>query len=353
MHEAVHEAGGVGQVGGAFAVEERQHDRGAAGLGGLPVQAEEGGETVDGLRAVEGAGQGQPPAPRVGEAGDDAAGVRGPLPADGVDGAGGAEAEHRAARFQAEAQGAGHVVAGARGDEDAGGQGQSLRHRAGGLPGSDDAGQQFGVEADVPEDVLVVALGRGGPPPAARDVAAVGRAAPHALTGQPAGQVVVGEPDGPGGGGGLRLVLAQPRPLRHGERGRRHAARAPRPLRGPAELVDQPVALRGGPGVVPQQCVAHRAAVRVERDQTVLLPGDRDGGGLLGGGAALAEGLGQRTPPLFGIAVVLLGHHVRRLSTRHDRAGGGIHHQRLGGLRGTVHADDEGSIRCSHERGPL
>src|SRR5690606_1865762 len=58
--QRVHEPGGVRQVGGALAVEERQHDDAAAGLDRLPVAAEQARHLVDGLGAVERAGQRQP-----------------------------------------------------------------------------------------------------------------------------------------------------------------------------------------------------------------------------------------------------------------------------------------------------
>ena len=75
---------------------------------------------------------------------------------------------------QPESQRGCHVVPGARGDEGAGAQGQVRQGRAeltGGLARRQNLGEQVPVEADEPEDLLVVGTGRGRPPTGAGDVA--------------------------------------------------------------------------------------------------------------------------------------------------------------------------------------
>ncbi|GAA2403096.1 hypothetical protein GCM10010420_32850 [Streptomyces glaucosporus] len=80
----------------------------------------------------------------------------------------------------------------------------------------------------------------------------------------------------------------------------------------------------------------------------MLLPADRDRGGLVDDRAALLQRGAQRPPPLLGIALVVGRHRVRRLAAGDHLAGRGIDDQRLRGLRRAVHAYDERTFRCSH-----
>ena len=127
------------------------------------------------------------------------------------------------------------VVPRARAYGDAGPQpqepGRRLRHHAGRFGRAQHAGQHPRVEplAGVVEHLGGVPLGRRGPPGRARSIAAVG----HAGAGEPLGEEVVREPDGPGGRRRLRLHPPQPGPLGGGERGHRHQADPARPTRRP------------------------------------------------------------------------------------------------------------------------
>jgi hypothetical protein len=97
MAQARNRAGRARQVGRALAVQVGQHrDRRAIGHG-VALEAEPGGDAVDGQRAVERRRQRQEAAGRVGEAGDQAGRVDRPLAHRGVGGAGRAEADHRLA----------------------------------------------------------------------------------------------------------------------------------------------------------------------------------------------------------------------------------------------------------------
>lgn len=159
------------------------------------------------------------------------------------------------------------------------------------------------------------------------------------------------QPDRGGGGGRGRFVRAQPRPLGHGERRARHAADPLGPRGGPAPLRHQPLRLRRGPYVVPQQRGPHRRARRVQRDQTVLLPGHGHRARLPRRVPALSQRLGERRPPVPRIALLahLAADGVRGPAAGDDRAGCRVHHQHLGGLRRAVHADDERSrCLCAH-----
>src|SRR5690606_31505144 len=340
--QPVHEPGGVRQVGGALAVEERQHDDAAAGLDRLPVAAEQARHLVDGLGAVERAGQRQPVVQRVGEPGDDAGGVLGVLPGDRVDGAGGAEAEYGGAGFEAEAEGGGHVVAGAGGD------GRAFGQRPAGLDGAslagDDPGQQRGVEPDVAQQVGVVALGR--PPAGAGGVAAAG----DALAGQAFGEVVVRQPSGGGPLGVVRLVLAQPGPLGDGERRGGHAAAAPGEGFG-AVLVDQRGGLPGGADVVPEHGGPDGLAGVVEGDQAVLLAADGDGAGPVGP-AGLLDGRAERPPPLLGVALAARagGDGVRGTAFSDDGAAVHVYCDGLGRLGGAVDPDHDALCRHGASR---
>jgi len=215
---------------------------------------------------------------------------------------------------------------------------------AGDLAGPDHAGEQRGVEPHVREDLAVVRLRRRRPPAGAGGVTAVG----GALAGETLGEVVVGQADGLGGTQGLRLVLGEPGPLRDREGGARHASGPLRPGLRAAQLVDEPSGLRRRAHVVPEHGRADRLAPRVQGDEAVLLTADRHRGGLPRGVPALAQGLGERVPPLAGVALAAgPGRHgVRRLAAGDDPAGGRVDHQRLGGLGGRVHTDDERTLGC-------
>ncbi len=182
--------GGVGQVRGALAVQVGQQGHRGAGFHGLPVQAQQGRDAVDGEGAVEGAGQGQPVAVRVGEARDRAGRVGGAVLRHGVHGARGAEAEHGVAGAQPEAERGGRVVTGAGGDQRALGERQvmAVAHRPRHLTRPHHPGQHRRVEPDVPQDLLVVRLAPRSPPTCAGGIAPVG----GALPGEPLGEVVVG-----------------------------------------------------------------------------------------------------------------------------------------------------------------
>ncbi len=268
------------------------------------------------------------------------------MPRDGVHRARGTEAHHRHARAQSEAQRRGGVVAGPGRDQSALGERQivAVAHRAGHLPGPDHTGQQGRVQPHVRQDLLVVRLRPGRPPARPRDVASVGRALPGELL----GEVVVGEAHGLRGTDRLRLVLGQPGPLGDREGGGGDASGALGPELRAAQFLGQPACLRRRAHVVPQQGGPHRLAPVVQGDQAVLLPADRHRGGLVRRVTALAQGLAQRVPPLARIALAARprGDGVRRLAARHDPAGGRVDDQRLGGLGGRVHADDERTLGC-------
>ena len=91
-----------------------------------------------------------------------------------------------------------------------------------------------------------------------------------------------------------------------------------------------------------------RLAVRVQRDQAVLLAGDRDGCRLVRGVAALAQRFAEGVPPLARVALPAgaAGDGVRSLTLRHDLPGRRVDHQHFGGLGGRVHADDERTFCC-------
>ncbi|GAA3292118.1 hypothetical protein GCM10020295_10580 [Streptomyces cinereospinus] len=212
------------------------------------------------------------------------------------------------------------------------------------LAGPDHARQQRRIETHAREDLLVVGLAARRPPAGARGVAPVGRALP----GEAFGEVVVGQPHGPRGADRRRLVLGEPGPLGDREGRGGHAARAVRPDLRAAQFLDQPARLGRRAHVVPQQGGPDRLAPVVQGDETVLLAADGDRGGLVGGFTALAQCLAQRVPPLPRITLPAGagGDRVRRLPARHDLPGGRVDDQRLGGLGGRVHADDERTLGC-------
>ena len=241
-------AGGGRQVGRALAVEVGQHDDLAGGLDGVAVDPEprrrSGRRRASRSACRRAAGtasraSAKPATTPVGSA----AGALG----HGERRARGAEADDRDAGLQAEARRRAHVVAGARGDDGAlrAGPGRRPRRRARRPPPrrrAGRAGSSAGSRSTraSPSTSLGVGAGGGRPPAAARRVAAVG----HGLAAQPLGQEVVGEADGRGLRGALRLLAAQPRPLRDGERRGRDGADgggpAPRARRDPRAAPRRP-----------------------------------------------------------------------------------------------------------------
>ncbi|GDY67470.1 hypothetical protein SAV14893_068630 [Streptomyces avermitilis] len=220
----------------------------------------------------------------------------------------------------------------------------AVAHGADDLTRAHHAGQQRRIEAHMREDLLVVRLRRGRPPARTGDITAVGRA----LSREAFGEVVVRQAYRGGRADRLGLVLRQPGPLRDRERGARHAARALGPGLRAAQFLDQPAGLRRRAHVVPQQCRAHRVAVRVEGDEAVLLAADRDRRRLVCRVAALVQGLAQGVPPLPRITLAARpgGDGVGRLAARHHPSGRCVDHQGLGGLGGCVHTDDERTLGC-------
>ena len=116
---------------------------------------------------------------------------------------------------------------------------------------------------------------------------------------QPPGQPVVGQQDPARAGGDVRLGAGGPAQLGGGDARDRDGAHRLGPRGGPAELLDQRRGVGRGPGVVPQQRVAHRLAVLVEQHHPVLLARDPDRRDVAG--ADLAERARQRVPPGPGI----------------------------------------------------
>jgi hypothetical protein len=137
--------------------------------------------------------------------------------------------------------------------------------------------------------------------------------------------------------GVVGFVVAQPAQLGRGERGDHDAADRVRARLRAAELLDQVLGLGRGPGVVPQQRVAHRLPGLVQGDHAVLLPSDRDRVG------ALDQPVGghrQRVQP--GARIHLGARRVRSRALADHGAVVGVEEQRLGGLRRGVDAEDEG-----------
>lgn len=254
---------------------------------------------------------------------------------------------------QPEADGGAHVVPGARGHGGRGGQPEVIGRPGGqrtdvGRAGRGHRGERRGVQAEELEDSGIVGTCRDGVPAGARGVAGVGDGGAR----EPFGQEVVGQAYGRGRGGDVRLVLLEPPPLRRGDGGHRYR---PGP-RGPgvraAERLGECGGLRGGAGVVPQHRVAQRTARTVEDDQSVLLSGDRDAGHRRRGDPGFlqpgGDGVAQCPPPRLRVALPgpqLTADDVRRAADGEQPAAPGVDEGRLGGLGGTVHADDDGTRR--------
>jgi hypothetical protein len=138
-------------------------------------------------------------------------------------------------------------------------------------------------------------------------------------------------------GRALRLGVAQPAQLGDRERRDQHAAGHVGAGLGSAHLLDQRRGLGRGPGVVPEQRVAHRRAGRVEADQPVLLAAHRDAVGAPE--QAVGRGVHRAQP---GPRVDLGAGRVRRRTLPVHGPVVGVHEQRLGGLRRGVDTQDEG-----------
>ncbi|MGY3678592.1 hypothetical protein ACVWXU_002215 [Streptomyces sp. TE33382] len=246
-----------------------------------------------------------------------------------------------------------HVVAGPGRDRDSRGQPQRPGGGRGqgagaGRPGGGDLGEQSGVQAEQCEDLRVVGAGGGGVPAGARGVPGVGDGGAR----EPFGEEVVREPHGRRGGGVRRVPLAQPLPLRRGEGGHRRRTGPRGPGAGAAERGGEGGGLRCGTRVVPQERGAQRPAGPVQHDEPVLLPGHRDAGDGGGGHPGLlhpgTHGLAQRPPPDLGVALprpAVPADQVRGAADGERFTPHGVDDDRLGGLRGAVHADDDGTRR--------
>ena len=100
----------------------------------------------------------------------------------------------------------------------------------------------------------------------------------------------------------LRLSPAQPGPMRHCERARRHRADAQSRRLGATEGVNQRLSVGGATGVVPQRRLAQRVTGVVEHDQAMLLGTDGQRPDV-GGKTGLAQGVRQGGLPISGVAL--------------------------------------------------
>ena len=345
----------MGQVGCALTVEVRQEDEPARarlpGQGELvesgEVDLEKAGERVDDAHGVQRAGEGQEAARGVGEAGDVALRVGGGLVADRVHGARGADRHRDLTRLERDAERGRHVVAGAGPDHRA----LALAHDLG---GTEDVGQArvpvLRVVDDLEEVGAPAALGR-------RPVAGAGGVAPvgREPAAHPEREPVVREQHPGQAVERLGLAPVEPRQLADRERRHRHRAARLHPRLGAAELIDEPRGVWRRLGVVPELGRPDHLRLVVERDEPVLLGGDRHRDDRRRAG--LTAGFHQRLAPLLRV-LLAVGRRRRRVGGAagpDELAGVGVAHLDFRRLGGRIHTEDEchqppGLARASRPR---
>ena len=347
-------AGGVRQVRGAFTLEVGHHHYSAGSrLGGQgklcqgrQVHAEHGRRGIEHPGAIECADQRQVMAGRVGEPGDQPAGIRAGGFRDGKDRTGSAYRDHDVAGPGVDTQRGAGVVAGAGGNQLAGRGFQLAAQRR------QDPGQNRHVPQGLLQHLGQVGPLRRRPVPGAGGIGAVGAQrfqadlpAARAVAGQPPAQPVVRQAHRSGAGGVFRLVVGQPPQLRGGDRSHRHGPDGLGPVPGSVlpRLGDQVRRGLRGTGVVPQQGRAHHGTIGVKADHAVLLRRNGDGVDVVQP-SGRRGGLLERGPP--GFRVHFRPGRMRSGPAPQLQAGLGIADDNLAGLSGAVHSSNQGHGRA-------
>ena len=144
-------------------------------------------------------------------------------------------------------------------------------------------------------------------------------------------------------------MFLEPKNFTGGEAGEHRVAEFLERALEAAELGHNLVALGGGGGVAPQLGRADDGAFFVERHEAVLLAADTNRAHLAGGGPGLFQrGADARlgsVDPVGGVLLLRAGGEpanqaVSLRAFAEDFAVVCVHHQRLGGLRAAIDADD-------------